>query len=540
MMKFVSVAEMIAVEKEADQSGLSYARMMENAGSGLAKVIHDRYNYLMPGPVLGLVGSGNNGGDTLVALDYLSKWGWQGRAYIVRPRPADDPLMSRLIATGGQIIDGETDPKREELANQLVDCALLLDGVLGTGIKLPLRGTIAEVLGFSGGMIKRMEQPPTVIAVDCPSGVDCDSGEVAEECLPADLTVTMAAIKKGLLSFPAYTYLGDLHLVGIGLDENMPVWKDVNRWVVDEDYVQDNLPTRKLDAHKGTFGTALVIAGSKNYPGAALLAGQAAYRAGAGLVTLAVPETIFPALAGNFIEATWLPLAHEDGSISQKSSRSILMNLAKATAVLVGPGFGLAETTARFISDLVDGLQRIDESGGKAGEAGSINSRKQPAFVFDADGLKLLARIPDWHVRLPALSVLTPHPGEMAVLTGVPVVEIQSDRIGIAEAYAKRWGHVVILKGAFTVIASPDGRTAMIPIATPALARAGSGDVLAGLVVGLRAQGVSPYLAAALGAWIHARAGLRAAAVLGSTAAVIAGDILQGVVDVLAEVSAKG
>ena len=183
-MKYVSVSEMIAIEKEADQSGLSYAMMMENVGSGLAKIVHERYRYLMPGPVLGLIGSGNNGGDTLVALDYLSRWGWQAQGYLVRQRPEDDPLTKRLINAGGKMVDGETDPNLDKLTQLLDNTVLLLDGVLGTGIKLPLRGRLAEVLSYTGELLKRIDQPPTVIAVDCPSGIDCDSGEAGARMFP--------------------------------------------------------------------------------------------------------------------------------------------------------------------------------------------------------------------------------------------------------------------------------------------------------------------------------------------------------------------
>lgn len=536
-MKFVSVAEMIAIEKEADRSGLSYAMMMENAGSGLAKIIHEQYQYLRPGPVAGLVGSGNNGGDTLVALDYLSRWGWQAQAYIVRSRPADDPLVKMLSGAGGQVIDGDKDHDFDQLADLLKHCELLLDGILGTGIKLPLRGRVAEALRFTAKLIHIMEYPPTVIAVDCPSGVDCDTGEAAAECFAADQTVTMAAVKRGLLSFPAYQFVGDLKLVGIGLKDDLKSWNEVQRRVVEEHFVQAHLPVRKLDAHKGTFGTALIIAGSTNYPGAALLAGQAAYRIGAGLVTLAVPESLCGTLAGNFLEATWLPLAQENGAISEISSSTVIDSMEKPTAMLIGPGFGLADTTAQFISSLVEQISSLEASELRSKNRSSTRINRIPSIVIDADGLKLLARVKDWYKSLPALSVLTPHPGEMSVLTGLSVADIQADRIGVAEHCSRLWNQVVVLKGAFTVIASPDGQTAVIPVATPALARAGTGDVLAGLVVGLRAQGVEPFAAAALGAWIHARAGLRAAAVLGSTAAVLAGDVLQGVVDILAEIS---
>jgi NAD(P)H-hydrate epimerase len=160
---------------------------------------------------------------------------------------------------------------------------------------------------------------------------------------------------------------------------------------------------------------------------------------------------------------------------------------------------------------------------------------KLPPLVVDADGLKLLAQIPDWHKKLPASAVLTPHPGEMSVLTGLSKDEIQSDREAIAAKYAKQWGHVVVLKGAFTVVAAPDGRIAVLPFASSALARAGTGDVLAGLIVGLRAQGVEAFESAVAGAWIHARAGLSALSEVGSAASVLAGDVLDYVNDVMGE-----
>ena len=169
---------------------------------------------------------------------------------------------------------------------------------------------------------------------------------------------------------------------------------------------------------------------------------------------------------------------------------------------------------------------------------GAKNSQKTnslPPLVVDADGLKLLAKMNDWQKLLPTHSILTPHPGEMSVLTGIPTEKIQRERLKIASDFSAQWGHVVVLKGAFTIIAAPDGRTTTIPIATPALARAGTGDVLAGVITGLRAQGLNAYDSARLGAFIHAQAGLVAAEIQGSTAAVLAGDVLNAVADVVAE-----
>jgi NAD(P)H-hydrate epimerase len=525
--KYVSVAEMISIEQEANRKGLTYDLMMENAGRGLAEVVHARYENFCQTGILGLVGSGNNGGDTLVALAYLAEWGWDAKAYIVRPREADDPLVVRLLHVGGVLVSVEDDPEMQLLDGLLSNNSVLLDGILGTGIRLPLRGQVAEILAHSKILLAGLDNPPIIVAVDCPSGIDCDNGDAADESLPADLTVTMAAYKQGLLKFPAYKFVGDLELVGIGLSENVQAWQAIKREVITSDIILSHLPDRPLDAHKGTFGTAMIVSGCINFSGAALLAGEAAHRVGAGLVTVAVPESIYSSLAGHFREATWLVLPQENGVISETAAGEVLDNLGRTTAMLIGPGFGLADTTREFLLRILSpNISDIKQNPPQV-------NRKLPQLVIDADGLKLLASIPEWESKLPGESILTPHPGEMAILTGLGVSEIQADRVGIAERFAREWEQIVVLKGAFTVIAAPDGRTAIIPIASPSLARAGTGDVLAGLIVGLNAQGVEAYTAAVIAAWLHAQGGLLAENDIGNSACVLAGDVLRGVVKVL-------
>lgn len=538
-IKLVSVAEMVAIEKQADAAGITYPVMMENAGRGLAEVIAETYGYLEEDGVLALVGSGNNGGDALVALTYLAEAGWPAIAYLVRPRPVDDSLVARFQKTGGLVYLSWEDEGFSNLGALLVENGLLVDGVLGTGFRLPLKAEIGACLDYTRQSIEQAKKRPIVVAVDCPSGVDCDNGHVAAETIPADLTVTMAAIKHGLLRFPANNLVGELILVGIGLPEGeqeLPAWKAIQTWVADADWVRSSMPRRPNDAHKGSFGTALILAGCVNYTGAAWLAGQAAYRIGAGLVTLGIPEPLHATLAGQFPEATWLPLANEDGFIAQEAASTVLDALERVTALLFGPGFGLQETTEQFIARLF-GEKTNRQMGfiNQPGEKTEIRRRQLPPLVIDADGLKLLARLPDWPARLPAECILTPHPGEMSILTGLPVGEIQADRIQVARQFSQAWSQVVVLKGAFTVVAAPDGRAAVIPVATAALARAGTGDVLAGLAVGLRAQGVAAFEAAVAASWIHAQAGWRAAEQLGNSGSVLASDLLPAVVQVISE-----
>ena len=536
-MKLVTVSQMQAIEKEADSKGLTFDQMMQNAGQGLAEVVADLFVDEEQLEIVGLVGPGNNGGDALVALTALAEEGWKASAFLVK-RKKDD-LIKRFTEAGGQIIPSEKDDSFFHLSSFLETADVLLDGVLGTGIKLPLKKEVAELLSEVNDLLESLDESPLVIAVDCPSGVDCDSGEVADETIHADITVTMAAVKQGLLKLPAFEYVGELKVVDIGLPVDLPSLKNLQTEVVDEDSVSALLPERALDSHKGTFGTALIAAGSVNYTGAVVLAGEAAYRAGAGLVQLAIPASIHGAVAGQVPEATWVLLPHSTGVISSSASEVLLKNVERATALLIGPGLGTENTTKEFIENLLAGKSTPkkpaigfvhEESDSKEAEKNSL-----PPTVVDADGLRLLAQVKDWHAKLPAPAILTPHPGEMSALTGLSKEEIQEDRQAIASKFAKEWGHVVVLKGAFTVIAAPDGKTTIIPVASPALARAGTGDVLAGLIVGLRAQGLDAYDAAVACAWIHAQAGLYVADDLGATASVMASDVLNSISDVLSD-----
>ncbi len=534
-MKLVTVSQMQEIEKEADANGLSYDQMMQNAGFGLADVIADLFADDDSLAIVGLVGSGNNGGDALVALTALVEADWKASAYLVKQRK--DALVKRFAEAGGEVFAGEG--AFEQLTEALGSAHIFLDGAFGTGIKPPLKKDVAETLAEINDYLDSLKDPPFVIAVDCPSGVNCDSGETAEETIRADLTVTMAAVKQGLLKLPAFEYVGGLKVVDIGFPPDLSKWKDVCVEVADEDAISALLPERPLDAHKGTFGAALIAAGSVNYAGAVVLAGEAAYRAGAGLVQLAIPASIHTAIAGQIPEATWILLPHSTGVIASGAADVLLKNLGRATAMLIGPGVGSESATKEFIETLL--TQRATPKKSALGfvheEAESKEAIESalPPLVVDADGLRLLAQIKDWQVKLPAPAILTPHPGEMSALTGISREEVQQDRQSIALKFAREWGHVVVLKGAFTVIAAPDGRMTIIPVASPALARAGSGDALAGVIVGLRAQGLDAYDAATAGAWIHAQAGLYAADDLGSTAAVVASDIVNSIPDVLCD-----
>jgi NAD(P)H-hydrate epimerase len=513
MERYLSVEKMIEVEKASDKAGHTYPMMMACAGRSLADEILLRYSPFFDQPkVLGLVGSGNNGGDALVAMNHLMMLGWPCCAYLTAERQ-NDPLVTEFEGQGGRIVRLGDDEDFRLLITELDDSEILLDGLLGTGIKLPLRSPLDEVLSAVNKYLDRTMYAPRVVAVDCPSGIDCDTGEAAENTLVADLTVCMAAVKQGLLRFPAFEYMGELVVGEIGLDPDLPVWAEINQFVLNQDGVEALIPRRPMNGHKGTFGTVLVVGGSIKYPGAPVMAGEAAFRSGAGWVEIAIPQSLHPHLAGSFPEATWMPLPDDGEKFSIFSAKPFVDGVSKADAILLGPGIGLGGGVSEFVEKI---LPAIDVP-----------------LVLDADGLKTLAGLKNWPNRLPENTILTPHPGEMGILTKLSVAEIQENRLAVAEKFARIWEKIVVLKGAFTVIAEPGRTSAILPIATSALARAGSGDVLAGVITGLLAQGVEPFEAACAGAWLHARAGVIAANKLGCSAGVLAGDMISAIPDVM-------
>jgi hydroxyethylthiazole kinase-like uncharacterized protein yjeF len=524
-MKIVTVDEMRQIEADADAAGHSYAAMMEQAGRATAEAIAARRD-VSNRKVLVLVGPGNNGGDGLVAARYLAEIHACVTCYLLKSRdPAQDRNLRQVRERGIEIRLAGEDEDRSELERLVSQAHVVVDALLGTGTRLPLRGTLAEILAVVGQSIATRGQPlhqkltslttpsfslpkgkaPFVVAVDGPTGLDYDSGALDETAIPADLTVTFAYPKVGHFRFPGARALGELVVADIGTDPVLA--SNVTLEAVTPEIVRGWLPPRPTDAHKGTFGKTLVIAGSVRYTGAAYLASAAATRAGAGLVTLALPATIHAAVASRLAEATYLPLPHERGFIAADAERIVAEQLSSYDALLLGPGLGQEQGTHAFIEVLLKGSENL------------------PPLTIDADGLNALAKIEDWAKRLSPDSILTPHPGEMARLLGSSIKQVQADRVTIARDQAAAWGQVVVLKGAHTIVAGPDGRVAIEPFANPGLATAGTGDILAGTIVALRAQGLDAFKAAVAGAYLHGLAGELARREKG-TAGMVAGDVL--------------
>jgi hydroxyethylthiazole kinase-like uncharacterized protein yjeF len=545
-MYIVTTQQMQAAEKAADAADLSYEQMMENAGHAVAEAIAAQFD-VTGVRVLVLVGPGNNGGDGLVVARYLAQMGATVTVYVWQRGTDGDKNWALLDAAGVEKVVSRDSDGQARLAHLLDESGVIVDALLGTGASRPIEGSLAELLDQVKTVVTRrrsqeegplveparpmpeVEFGPVLVAVDVPSGLNSDTGAVDPHTLTADLTVTLAAVKRGhiLLAGPEVTgqlVVGDIGLTG----EHYP--KDVTLEMATPAKVAALLPPRPNSAHKGTFGTALLVAGSMSYTGAAILAGQAATRSGAGLVTLAPPQVIHAIIASRLAEATYIPLPHAEGAIAPEAARLLFSKLDNIDALLIGPGLSQAAPTVAFLKELLSGKAGLPQRavGFRQPETETLSPDIVPSIpplIVDADALNILAGLEKWWQLLPPDCILTPHPGEMARLMASTIKEVQAQRLEIAGEMAHRWQQVVLLKGAHTIVAAPDGRTMVLPFANPALAKAGSGDVLAGTIVGLRAQGLGAFEAAVAGAYLHGLAGELARENLGA-AGVVAGDLV--------------
>ena len=505
-MKIVTVEQMQALEVAAGKAGVSTDALMEKAGLAVAGKAIQRLASPRGARVLVLVGPGNNGGDGLVAARYLHQWGARAQLYLCVPRSDPDPNLAVAEERGIPVATAADDPSLVLLRRHLESTSLIIDAVLGTGSARPLKGQLKEIMAQVSGARQRQATP--LLAVDLPTGLNADTGAVDPACPGADTTVVLGYPKIGHYTFPGASVTGHLEIVDIGLPAGLD--GNISLELVTPELVRSLLPSRPLEAHKGTFGRLLVVAGSRSYVGATFLACIGAYRAGAGLVTLATARGVYTIAAANLTEATHLPLEEtETGGISSQAVPMVQDATGSYAALVVGCGLGQEPETRQFIQELVFHTPSLADV----------------PMVLDADALNTLAQVQNWHTSLTARAVLTPHPGEMARLTGLSTSRVQEQRLETTREAADNWGQVVVLKGAFTIIASPEGTARISPFANPGLASAGTGDVLAGVIGGLLAQGLSPVDAATCGVYLHGAAAEELRQELGD-AGLMASDLL--------------
>ncbi len=493
-----------------ERHGVPGIVLMENAGSGASRVI---LPMIGDGRATIVCGKGNNGGDGFVIARHLM--GAKKRVRVILlgalSQLNGDALVNAqiLLNMRAEIHELADEADTEKLPDLISHSTVIVDAIFGTGLERPVIGRYHAAIEA----INAARAP--VVSVDLPSGLDADTGMPLGVCVRAARTVTFACLKRGLVMHPGCEIAGDITVVDIGAPGAIIDEVGHDGLLLSEARVRSLLSPLPEDAHKGTFGHLLVIAGSPGRSGAAILASMAALRSGAGLVTLAVPGSMLSVMESCKPPEVMLEplLPAPDAPFDEAITKRLSALLAGKTAVAFGPGCGL-HASMRVV---------LEETLGRA---------EAPAVV-DADGLTLLAGLSTSVLSSRSHpTVLTPHPGEMARLTAGTAAEVQHDRVGTARAQAALRGAHVVLKGARTVIVSPDGSLSVNPTGNPGMATAGSGDVLTGMVGGLLAQGMEASDAACAAVYLHGLAGDRAAEVTGQRA-LVAGDILEHLPDVM-------
>jgi len=406
------------------------------------------------------------------------------------------------------VADGEN---FDRLRQTILDHDLFVDGIFGTGLNSDVRGFFREVI------LSLNQSDKPIFSVDIPSGINADTGEVCGVAIEADATATFAFAKAGHVFFPGNFHTGNLEIIDIGIPGHIAKAETPDLFLPEPEDIAGLLPERTFTSHKGNSGHLMILAGSPGKTGAAALCANAAVRSGTGLVTLGVPQTLMPVLEPMVIEPMTLGLAQtESGQLSAKGLEFLTPQLKDKQALALGPGLGTDPETR----DLVNALVTIS----------------QIPMVIDADGLNCLADDPSILNKAQAPVILTPHPGEMARLMGKTSAEIQADRLTVARTFSKRYQVTLVLKGAQTLVACPDGTCFVCPTGNPGMASGGMGDVLTGMIAGFLAQGMAPETAALTGAFIHGLSGdlLAKVAPVGFSAS----DMVEKIPQALAEVMA--
>jgi ADP-dependent NAD(P)H-hydrate dehydratase / NAD(P)H-hydrate epimerase len=516
-MRLVKASEMQEMDRfTVEEMGIAGIVLMENAGRGATRVFVEHFEPPPNSRIFFLCGRGNNGGDGYVMARYLHQKGFRVSVFVLSEcqKIIGDALINlKIIQRMGLDVKEVADPKRwAGCRGFFEDADFIVDGILGTGLNSTVRGFYQQVIEDVNASLK------PVMSVDIPSGLHADTGAVMGVAVRADVTATFGFPKVGQLLFPGAGLVGRLIRIDIGIPGDAADRVPARYGLLEVRDMIEFLPVEKPDVHKGSRGHLLVIAGSTGKTGAAALACLAALRAGAGLVTLGIPRSLNPILESKLTEAMTHPLPEtEAGTFSLEAEEEILRLLQGKNAMVLGPGLSTHEDTVLLVRRLV--------------------SRCPVPIVVDADGLNALAGDLTPLRSGRGQAILTPHPGEMARLTGLRNSEVQADRVGLASRFARDHGCHLVLKGARSIIARPDGRIHVNPTGNPGLASGGSGDVLTGMLGGFLARGLSPEKAAMCGVYLH---GLSADLLAEETgqAGILAGDLIEVIPSLMAALAA--
>ncbi|HVH32320.1 MAG TPA: NAD(P)H-hydrate dehydratase [bacterium] len=476
-MRVVTAAQMTELDRRArEEYGIPVSRLMDAAGRRVAQAAQELLGVQGGRRVFVLAGKGNNGGDGLVAARYLRTAGFDVRVLLTASQGELGGEPARALATatnaGVTIQSVPPSPSGDELARE----DLIIDALFGTGFHGPVRGEAAALIDSANHSAK------PILAVDVPSGLDADTGRWEGSCIRAAATVTMGFPKIGLLVYPGAEMAGTVYVADIGYPAPLRDDPSIPTHVVTVEMIRALLSVRRPDTHKGTYGRVLIIAGSVGFTGAAALATLGALRAGSGLVVVGVPQSVYSIIAAKVTEGMPTPLPDASGALAPEAVSKIEELAAGADAIAVGPGLSRASGVLTVVEALL--------------------AESRP-LVIDADGLNVLAGRSRALERAHAMAVLTPHPGELARLTGVSASEVQRDRLQAARSAAARFKSIVTLKGARTIVATPEGEAFIVPTGNPGMATGGMGDVLTGAVASFIGQGLPPTQAAYAAAYIH-------------------------------------
>lgn len=485
-MKVVNSEEMKRIDKlTIEDYGIPSLVLMERAGLAVASKIKEIYP---PQKVLIVAGRGNNGGDGLVIARILHTWGYKVKAIILAKKEelSQDCKKQFEIATniGIEIEFSQT------LSDRDLHGSIVVDAIFGTGLNKPVDETLLRV--FS--QLNNSNRP--VVAVDIPSGVSADDGEVFGGVVRATFTVTFGLPKRGHFLYPGASYTGRLFIENIGFDIRLLQSEDLKVNLIVKEKVSKEIPLRERYSHKGDYGHVLIVAGSMGKTGAAIMTAKSCTRSGSGLVTLGIPESLMSIIQNRVTEEMTLPLKDTVGGMLSAEAIDEILSFQvsrKINTIAIGPGIGVSKDTEKIMSDL-------------------IRNSTVP-LVIDADGINSLCANPQTLLKAKSPIILTPHPGEMARLCSATYrqdfsnSDIERDRIGISLKFAKEHNCFVVLKGVPTIVTSPEGEVFINSTGNPGMATGGSGDVLTGIIASLCGQGLTPLSASICGVYLHGLAG---------------------------------
>ncbi len=485
-MFLVTAGEMQSMDRMTIETvGIPGRVLMENAGRGATAFFLEAIYRHHPGPVGVAAGRGNNGGDGFVMARYLSQKGIPVTVFLFsdRSRVKGDAAanLDLLDAMNVPVVE-VTDPDAFKTSKSHLECMRTwIDAILGTGLASDVRGYFKRVIEFVNG------QHRPVFAVDIPSGLNADTGQICGTCIQADATATFGFAKVGHITYPGRSLTGRLKVIEIGIPPHVATAVGCRQGLITPGDLKTAIPSRTATDHKGHTGHLLVLAGAPGKTGAAAMTATAAMRTGAGLVTLGIPKTLNPILEAMITEAMTAGLPEtESGALAASAYEPIATLAADKRCLAIGPGIGTADSTGRLLGRLLDTMTI--------------------PMVIDADGINLIASDLSILARCRAPVVLTPHPGEMARLCGCTTTQVQRDRIGTARRFAQRYQIFLVLKGAATIVARPDGTVFVNTTGNPGMAAGGMGDVLTGMIAALIAQGMPVGPAACTAVHLHGMA----------------------------------